>query len=363
MARDRHRTLALALAPLLAAAGVGLTALTARPFGGAYLYFPLVAVFVSALQGGLGPGVLTLVISALGADYFLLGPPRSFGVATVDELHRLTGFALVGLGSAWISSRYRAARLAAERSREEAQRVGALQERLVSVVSHDLRNPLLALRTGLDVLPRLGALEERQRSAVARMRRSAGRMERLIEDLLGFARSRHGGGFPVRPAPARLGEICERAVAEIREGLPERQIRLVVEGDDEGLLDAARLEQVASNLVHNAVVHGSPAGAVEVRVRGLPDELVLDVSNPGPPIPPDLLSHLFEPFRSGGRGGLGLGLFVVKEIAAAHGGRVLARSGPGGTAFEVRLPRRAGAGRAGGPKGAPDPRTPPGAAA
>ncbi len=341
-ASNRRQALAFALAPLLAAAGILLTQLAAGTLGGAYLYFPLTAVFVSALHGGLWPGLLTLALSAAGFDWFFLGEPRAFGFDTADELHRLLGFVMAALLATWISASYRRARIAAEGAREEARRIGLLQEQLVAVVGHDLRNPLASIRAGLDVLARVGELDDRQRSIVARMRASSSRMERLIADLLGFARSRHGGRFPVLLAPAHVGEVCSHAISELREAYPDRAIHLAVDGDDEALLDGPRLEQVASNLVANAVKHGSPLEPIEVRVRGLADEVVLEVANRGAPIPPEVIPRVFEPFWSGdpsGRG-VGLGLFVVSEVVTAHGGTVSVRSDPAVTAFEVHLPRR-----------------------
>lgn len=338
----RRQVLSYALAPALAAAATALTGAAVGPLGGAYLYFPLLAVFVSALQGGLGPGLVTLVLCAGSFDWFFLGTPRGFGVDDAEQLHRLLGFVVAALIAASISARYRRARIAAEEAREEARRIGQLQETLVAVVGHDLRNPLASLRAGLDVLARMGGLDDRQRMVVTRMRGSALRMERLIEDVLGFARSRKPGTFPLLLAPARVGEVCDHAISELRDAYPDRTIRLDVEGDDEALLDAPRLEQVASNLVANAVKHGSPSDPVEVHVRGLADEVVLEVANRGAPIPRESMPRVFEPFWSGDRNGhgVGLGLFVVSQVVSAHGGRVNVRSDRGLTAFEVRLPRR-----------------------
>ena len=341
-APTRRKVLSYVLAPALAAAATALTDAAARPLGGAYLYFPLLAVFVSALQGGLGPGLLTLVLCAGAFDWFFLGRPHHFGVDDAEQLHRLLGFVVAALIAAWISARYRRARLAAEEAREEARRIGQLQETLVAVVGHDLRNPLASLRAGLDVLVRMGGLEDRQRAVVTRMRGSALRMERLIEDVLGFAQSRKAGTFPLLLAPARVGEVCDHAISELRDAYPDRTIRLDVAGDDQALLDAPRLEQVASNLVANAVKHGSASEPVEVHVRGLADEVVLEVANRGAPIPPEVVPRVFEPFWSGDRNGrgVGLGLYVVSQVVAAHGGRVDVRSDPSRTAFEVHLPRR-----------------------
>jgi signal transduction histidine kinase len=334
---------------LASGAALGLAQATAGLLGGAYLYFPLVAVFAIALWGGLGPGLTAVALCGLGFDFLFLGPPHRLGVGTADEAHRLLGFLLFGGAAAWLAARFQAARRSAERAlaeaeraTAEAQRVGALQERLVAVVSHDLRNPLGALKAGLDVLPRLGPLTDRQRTVAARMRGTVGRMERLIHDLLDLARTRQGRTLPVATAPARLGEICAGAIAEIAETGPRSPIELSVEGDDAGLLDASRLAQLVSNLVANAVAHGTLGAPVRVSVCGDGPDLHLEVENQGPAPPPDLLPRLFEPFQRGRRDGegLGLGLFIVREIARAHGGEVSVRSGDGKTVFALRIPRR-----------------------
>jgi K+-sensing histidine kinase KdpD len=128
MAGARLRFRALALAPVLAAVGLWCVHVTAQPFGGAYLYFPLTAVWASSLYGGLGPGIASLALSLLGFDYLFLGKPGHFGVAHAQEAHRLLEFALAGIAGSFICARYRTARLAAQRAELEIRCVGALQE-------------------------------------------------------------------------------------------------------------------------------------------------------------------------------------------------------------------------------------------
>lgn len=326
--------------------------LTVRRFGGAYFYFPLVAVFVAALRGGLVPGLLTVLVCALGFDFLYLGVPYQFGVSTPEEAHRLAGFVLFGIAASLVAGRFHSARARAEQARreaeaasEEARRIGALQERLVAVVSHDLRNPLGALRAGLELVPRLGPLADRQRDAVGRMRGAVDRMENLIGGVLDLARTRQGAALAIQRAPARLGVICARVIGELQTAHPGAEIALAVDGDDAGELDAERLAQLVSNLVGNAVVHGERGAPVRVRVSGTEIALRLEVENRGPPLPSEILPHLFEPFRRGRSDGpgLGLGLFIVREIALAHGGGVASRAADGAIVFEVWLPRRASA--------------------
>jgi signal transduction histidine kinase len=342
------RPLLYLLAVALAAVALALVGLTSGLLGGVYLHFPLVAVFVSGLVGGFGPGLVTLVLCWLGFDLLYVGPPMRFGVATIEEAHRIVAFILAGGIACWIASRSRAAhhdavlaQRAAEAARDEASRVGSLQERLVAVVGHDLRNPLGALLGNLDILGRSGPLTERQQLVAARMRGSVLRMEGMIRDLLDLARTRQGGLLAVSPVDVRLGEVCARAVSEIRDAHADADVVLAVDGDDRARLDPERIAQLVSNLVANALEHGAHGAPVRVRIGGDGADVVLSVENVGPTIPPELGDHLFEPFRRGtadGKG-LGLGLFVVHEVTRAHGGGVTFRSSEGRTVFDVRLPR------------------------
>ena len=159
----------------------------------------------------------------------------------------------------------------------------------------------------------------------------------MIRDVLDFTRGHLGGGIPVEPTRGDLAEICSRVVDETKAVHPEREIVFVVQGDVVGTWDRARLEQVVSNLVSNAVRHGQ--GKIVVEAVGEANEIVLRVQNGGPPIPSNDLPTIFEPFRRGpetprGSEGLGLGLYIVREIVRAHGGTVQVRSSAAeGTTF------------------------------
>jgi signal transduction histidine kinase len=231
-------------------------------------------------------------------------------------------------------------------ARAEAERVGKLQEQLLAVVGHDLRTPLSAISMAASVLFRRGGLDERQAQTVTRIATSAERMTGIIRDLLDFSRARHGGGIPLARAPTDLAAIAEKAILELQAAHPGCALELVARGDAALDGDEPRLLQVVSNLVGNAVQHGSPASPIEVRVEGCDAELRLVVHNGGAPIAPELLPVLFEPFRQGEpreaeSESVGLGLFIVREIVRAHGGDVKVQSAEGeGTTFTVRLPRR-----------------------
>jgi two-component system sensor histidine kinase/response regulator len=214
-----------------------------------------------------------------------------------------------------------AARAHAEATR--AEEAGRLKDRFIGILGHDLRNPLTAITNSAHLLMRASDLGERHQASAARILRASERMAQMIRDLLDFTRGQLGGGIPVEPARADLAEICHRVVDETKAVHPQREIELSTRGDLSGLWDTPRLEQVVSNLVVNAVHHGQDRIVVEA--IGEPVRVVLRVRNGGPPIPADDLPTLFEAFKGRDRRntqGLGLGLYIVKEIVRAHGGTV-----------------------------------------
>jgi PAS domain S-box-containing protein len=225
------------------------------------------------------------------------------------------------------------------------KRAEELQRFLFGVVGHDLRNPLSAITTTLQLLSKGEPLADRQRGHVERMRRACGRMRRLIDDLLDYTRVRGGGQIPIARARADIAEVIEPVVEEARAASPGREIRVSGAGVGAGEWDAERLRQVISNLLGNALKYGAAGSPVEVAWRGEGDEVVIEVRNEGAPIAAAELASIFEPLTRGApaddRSGIGLGLFIARSIARAHGGGIDVRSGAGGTTFAVRLPRSA----------------------
>ena len=174
-------------------------------------------------------------------------------------------------------------------------------------------------------------------------------MQGIIIEVLDFAHARRGGGIPVKPEPMKLADVCRHVIAELEQSRPGpgRAVLLRVENDDEGEWDPGRLAQVVSNLTANALQHSPEDAIVEVRIRGSQQHLVLQVHNSGPPIPPDVLAKVFEPFTTGASPAealnehIGLGLYIVREIARAHQGTVdVCSRADHGTSFVVKLPRR-----------------------
>lgn len=251
---------------------------------------------------------------------------------------RTTSGELLGLGSTLVEvTSHREAAAALERS-------VTFREELLAMLGHDLRNPLNAITASAFQLSRAEGLGERERNAVERIRRSAGRMARMIDDILDFARSRLGGGLPVDPQPVDMADLSRSTLEELQVAYPNRQLLFEAQGDTRGQWDPDRVTQVLGNLVVNALQHGRSDTPVHITARGEGSDVVMVVHNEGEPIPPERLPHLFDPFKGSARAqgskSLGLGLYIVHQIARAHGGSVQVHStAEEGTTFSVRWPR------------------------
>ncbi len=227
--------------------------------------------------------------------------------------------------------------IAARQAAEESIRVNEL---FMGILGHDLQNPLTAISMAARLLGSSGELSEKHVEITGRITRSAHRMERIIADVLDFTRGRLGGGIPVAPVAADLGVICRQILEEQQLANPDRSLRFESAGDLSGRWDPDRLGQLVSNLSGNAIRHG--ADPITLVASGEPSEVLLEVRNRGEAISPEVIGSLFDPFRKGDQrsSGLGLGLYIVQEIARAHQATVTVRSTPQeGTCFMVRLPR------------------------
>jgi signal transduction histidine kinase len=223
---------------------------------------------------------------------------------------------------------------------EALEQTARFREQFMGILAHDLRNPLGAIRgTGQMLLLTNDLSPEQLRTAHQRIVRSATRMERLIGDVLDFTRARLGGGLPLTRAKVSLRDVAEEVVDELATRASQRQL-IVEDGDDVvGSWDRERIAQVLSNLVSNAIEHSPDGSKVRVRMWVEHSRAIIEIANTGSAIPADLKAKLFEPFeRTTTSGGLGLGLYISKEIAHAHGGSVDVRSDDDGTTFSVRLP-------------------------
>jgi signal transduction histidine kinase len=215
------------------------------------------------------------------------------------------------------------------------------RDRFSAVLGHDLRNPLNAITMSARLLLQRGGLATPQARDVSRIQSSAARIQELVDGVLDYTRARFSMGFPIKPVPADMGEIVASTVDEIRAAHPERAIGYDVRGDTRGVWDPARVTQVVSNLVANAVEHGRDPLAVGVTGAG--DAVIVSVSNRGAPISAAKMATLFEPFRRGDASkGIGLGLFIAREIVRSHGATIELASTHEETVFTTRWPRRPG---------------------
>jgi sigma-B regulation protein RsbU (phosphoserine phosphatase) len=239
---------------------------------------------------------------------------------------------------------------------EELLREATFRDRFIGILGHDLRTPLASVVFTAATLLRQ-ALAPGETRAVQRIATAADRMVRMISDLLDFARSRGPEGIPVVPRAVDLGAVARQVVDEIAVSHPARRVALEVRGDPRGTWDGDRLAQVVSNLVTNALDYSpaeSPVGVVLDATAAA--TVTLDVHNAGGPIAPDAIATLFDPFRRSADAderatrGLGLGLYIVREIVRAHGGAIhMTSDARDGTTFRVELPRHTAARRGAGP--------------
>lgn len=216
---------------------------------------------------------------------------------------------------------------------------------LLGMLGHDMRSPLQTIQTTAQYLAALNA-GEKVSEAATRLIRSGARMNALLDDLCDFNRTKLGLGINIAPAAIDLAQVFGDAVDQLRAAHPDHRIEFAAEGNLQGVWDGARLQQLLSNLVTNAVTYGAADTPVRVTVTGQAAQVHVSVWNSGPPIDPQTLGQIFDPLRRGedphdkNAPGLGLGLYIASEIARAHQGSIDARSDAAGTLFEVRLPRQ-----------------------
>ncbi|MEJ7686436.1 MAG: ATP-binding protein [Variovorax sp.] len=234
------------------------------------------------------------------------------------------------------------------RQRALAEDRALFAEQMVGIVSHDLRNPLSAILMGAQILSKTETAPNKVR-VLGHVTNSATRAQRLIEELLDFTQTRVGSGLAVAAKTLDLHALVATIVEESALAFPDRHILHRLTGDGDVVADPDRIAQLLGNLVGNAMAYGTPDGTVTVRSVVEVHCASVSVHNTGAAIPPDRIDALFEPMVRGGAEAsgarsVGLGLFIVKAIARAHGGDVqVASSADAGTEFTFsfpKLPRR-----------------------
>ena len=239
-----------------------------------------------------------------------------------------------------------------------SRRIDESRQMFLAILSHDLRNPLSTIRTAA-YLVTMDKADRATADAISMINRSTDEMMRLISDLIDFSSSGLGSAMPLHREPVDLHVLCGEVVDSFRTIHPGRTLSLHSEGDVDGVWDAGRIRQVVSNLLGNAIQHGSPDSPITLSLTPgrLPSAgatpgasmVVLSVHNNGAAIPPDLLPTLFDPLKRYAShesaaqrrpGSIGLGLYIAREIVEAKGGTVTVSSTEEhGTTFTVRLPR------------------------
>jgi len=231
---------------------------------------------------------------------------------------------------------------------EQSQRRALFAEQMVAIASHDLKNPLTAIKMATDFLAR----EERSTKATKLLElisQSSDRAQRMIADLLDLALVRVGLGIGISPRPIDLHKVVSQTLNELHMAFPRAVLRHQSAGEGAVELDADRMQQMIGNRVANSVAYGDLSQPITIRSILEDGVAIVSVYNSGPEIPRAAIGSLFEPMtrnseRDDDVKSVGLGLFIVKEIARAHGGEVTVASNTSdGTIFQVSIPTPVGA--------------------
>jgi signal transduction histidine kinase len=231
---------------------------------------------------------------------------------------------------------------ASEAAISDERRDSELREQFIAVLGHDLRNPLASIDAGTKLLRREPQTEKAER-ILGMLQSSVVRMTEMIDNILDFAKGRLGGGLTVDAArPVALEPVIAQVLGELRAAHSTRVIDSSLAVDLAVRCDPSRIGQLVSNLVGNALSHGTEGAPVTVSAVTREGVFEFSVANRGEPIPPAIVDRLFQPFfriqARTGQQGLGLGLYIASEIARAHQGRIEVVSTAEETRFTFRMP-------------------------
>ena len=237
-----------------------------------------------------------------------------------------------------------------ESIRDYSEKLDHSRNLFLGILSHDLRTPLGAISMSAQLTSKIGKLNDRQTMLQAQISDSAARAAEIVTHLLDITKTRLGSGLPISKAPMDMDFVSKQLVDEMQALHPGQKFDLKTSGDLKGTWDKARIGQLFSNLLGNAVQYGFKGTPICVNVAGTSKDVTLSVHNEGKPIPPDATTKIFEsmtraePAEEGEADtvsvNLGLGLYISKEIVIAHGGAIgVTSSDKDGTTFTAKLPR------------------------
>jgi signal transduction histidine kinase len=233
------------------------------------------------------------------------------------------------------------------------KRVEHARDTFLAILGHDLRSPLSAISMAGSLIPLVRTDEAETLQCTSIVSSSVSLMERMINDLLDFTRTRLGAGMPIKPVPMDLVALGGNLTGVFQAAHPSREIEFHHKGDLNGLWDSDRIRQAISNLMRNALQHGSSELPVTLSLLGEESSVVIEVHNGGNLIPASEIYNIFDPLVRGSStetssapasGSIGLGLYIAREVAESHGGKIDVTSTiTNGTTFTIRLPRQTAA--------------------
>ena len=220
----------------------------------------------------------------------------------------------------------------------DARETAELREQFIAVLGHDIRSPLSAILMAAQLLGGMPTVGEKATAMVKLIDNSAKRILRLVDDVVDFTRGKMGGGIGVEIRQVNnISEILQQVISELAIDYPQRNIVADIDANISLLCDEGRIGQLLSNLLKNALVHGDPQQPVRISAKSDNGIFKLAVSNGGPKLSRDTIQQLFKPYWRGAlsstKEGLGLGLFIVSEIARSHAGKINVLSSDEVTSF------------------------------
>jgi signal transduction histidine kinase len=307
------------------------------------------AIMVSAWFGGFGPGLAATLVATLFCDYLFLPPLGSLGDTEPQHRLRLALFLIEGTLVSALVGGLRVALTLEEQAHTRAEEALALRDNFLSIASHELKTPLTLLLGNAQLLQRrltrAGELDARDDRALRAIVDQAARMNAMIDSLLDLSRLHHGKLLLAHTSVC-LRTLVQQQVEALRPTLEQHTIDVVA--PEQPLLvdgDPLRLEQVLQNLIQNAIKYSPGGGRIELLVERRNADAAVSVTDHGIGIPPEALASIFRRFyrASNASGfefaGMGVGLFLVREIVALHGGAVEVSSVEGyGSTFTIVLP-------------------------